>query len=287
MRNGRLSAGLLLLGASLAFAQDAVPAAAIGQVDGQKIPVKVYAVGAIATAPELLTSIATEAVTEKCKKRFGGQVEFSLLVDTAGKPRNLTYLRASGAPVDQVALQLVSAEQFRPGELGGVPVVVARTVGVDIQVCVAEVKDGAGKKTGQLRLVTQADQKWGTPSQVPDEAVLTSELPVSGDKPLTLQQGVEVGFPKPINRVEAQFSEEARKAKYQGVCVVGLTVDEQGIPQDVHVIQAIGMGLDEKAIEAVKKYRFSPGMEYGVAVPVSMAISVNFRLYDDPHPTNH
>jgi TonB family protein len=92
--------------------------------------------------------------------------------------------------------------------------------------------------------------------------------------------GGGVSAPVPLNSVEAEFSDEARRAKYQGVVLVGLIVDTQGNPQNVHIVRALGMGLDEKAIEAVKKYKFKPAMKDGKAVAVSgVTVEVNFRLY--------
>lgn len=92
--------------------------------------------------------------------------------------------------------------------------------------------------------------------------------------------GGRVSAPVAIYQAEAEFSDEARRSKYQGVVLVGLIVDAQGNPQAVHVVRALGMGLDEKAVEAVKKFRFKPAMKDGkTPVPVSIAIEVNFRLY--------
>ena len=94
------------------------------------------------------------------------------------------------------------------------------------------------------------------------------------------QVGGRVSAPVPLFEPEAEFSDEARRAKYQGVCLVALIVDAQGNPQNVRVIRPLGMGLDEKALEAVRKYKFKPAMRDGktpVAVPVN--VEVNFRLY--------
>jgi TonB family protein len=92
--------------------------------------------------------------------------------------------------------------------------------------------------------------------------------------------GGGVSAPVPLNQVEAEFSDEARRAKYQGVCLISLIVDAQGNPQNPRVIRALGMGLDEKALEAVRKYRFKPAMKDGrTPVPVMITVEVNFRLY--------
>jgi TonB family protein len=92
--------------------------------------------------------------------------------------------------------------------------------------------------------------------------------------------GGRVSGPVPIFQPEAEFSDEARRAKYQGVCVVQLIVDAQGNPQNVHVIRTLGMGLDEKAMEAVRKYKFRPAMKDGkTPVAVMITVEVDFHLY--------
>jgi len=92
--------------------------------------------------------------------------------------------------------------------------------------------------------------------------------------------GGNVSAPVALFQPEAEFSDEARRAKYQGVCIVSLIVDAQGNPQNPRIVRALGMGLDEKALEAVRKYKFKPAMKDGrTPVPVPMNIEVNFRLY--------
>ncbi len=91
--------------------------------------------------------------------------------------------------------------------------------------------------------------------------------------------GGGVSAPVPIFTPEAEFSDEARRAKYQGVCLISLIVDAQGNPQNPRVVRPLGMGLDEKALEAVRKYKFKPAMKGNTPVPVMMSIEVNFRLY--------
>jgi len=92
--------------------------------------------------------------------------------------------------------------------------------------------------------------------------------------------GGGVSAPVALNQVEAEFSDEARRAKYQGVCLISLIVDAQGNPQNPRVVRALGMGLDEKALEAVRKYKFKPAMRDGkTPVPVMITVEVNFRLY--------
>jgi periplasmic protein TonB len=90
--------------------------------------------------------------------------------------------------------------------------------------------------------------------------------------------GGGVSAPSIIYKVEPEYSEEARKAKFQGTVLLFAIIDEHGNPRDIRVIRPLGLGLDQKAIEAVEKWKFSPGKKDGKPVPVQAQIEVNFRL---------
>jgi protein TonB len=91
--------------------------------------------------------------------------------------------------------------------------------------------------------------------------------------------GGGVSEPVVLYAPEPEFSEEARKAKVAGNVLVYLQVDTNGRPTHVHVIRGIGLGLDEKAVEAVRQYKFKPAMENGHPVPVEMNVEVNFQIF--------
>ena len=80
----------------------------------------------------------------------------------------------------------------------------------------------------------------------------------------------------PVLNISPQ-SNQPGKPEASGVVVVGLIVDTNGLPQDVHVLRGVGMGLDEKAVEAVKQYRFKPAMQNGKPVAVHLQVEVNFK----------
>jgi TonB family protein len=91
--------------------------------------------------------------------------------------------------------------------------------------------------------------------------------------------GEGVSAPRAIYTPEPEFSEEARKAKYQGVVVLNIIVGTDGRVHNPRVVRALGMGLDEKAIEGVKTWKFDPSKKDGRAVAVEMNIEVAFNLY--------
>jgi TonB family protein len=90
--------------------------------------------------------------------------------------------------------------------------------------------------------------------------------------------GGGVTAPVATYKPEPEYSEEARKAKYQGEVWLSVIVDEKGIPQNIKVTRKLGLGLDEKAVEAVSKWRFKPGMKDGKPVAVQATIAVSFHL---------
>jgi TonB family protein len=93
------------------------------------------------------------------------------------------------------------------------------------------------------------------------------------------QVGGGVSAPLVLSAVDPEYSDEARRSKFTGVVVVSLVVDPSGLPQHVHVVRRLGMGLDEKAIAAVKQYKFKPAEYQGKPVPVEVNIEVNFQIY--------
>src|SRR5947209_4669841 len=91
--------------------------------------------------------------------------------------------------------------------------------------------------------------------------------------------GNGVSAPEVIKEVEPEFSDEARKAKYQGVVVLSAVVDQSGHATNIRVVRGLGMGLDEKAKEALKQWVFRPAQKDGHPVAVASNFEINFRLY--------
>jgi protein TonB len=91
--------------------------------------------------------------------------------------------------------------------------------------------------------------------------------------------GGGVSAPRILDQPDPEYSEEARKAKYQGICILWTIIGPDGHPREVKVARSLGMGLDQKAIEAVKRWKFEPAMKDGKPVAVQINVEVNFRLY--------
>ena len=91
--------------------------------------------------------------------------------------------------------------------------------------------------------------------------------------------GGDISAPICIYEPTPSYSEEARKAKYQGTVVLWIVVDSRGNVTDARVAKPLGLGLDEKAVETVKTWRFKPALRNGTPVPVRVMVEVSFRLF--------
>jgi len=135
----------------------------------------------------------------------------------------------------------------------------------------ARVLRGLGRD-GEASAVEQEVQA----SQV--SATITAPISANPDASGVHRVGAGVSTPVLIYKMEPGYSREARLMKFQGAVALMIVVGVDGIPGDISVVRSLGFGLDEKAVEAVRQWRFKPGTKDGVPVRVSAQIEVNFRL---------
>jgi TonB family protein len=102
------------------------------------------------------------------------------------------------------------------------------------------------------------------------DAAQTTEGPLNPDTGITT--------PSVVFRIEPEYTEEARRAKYQGSVLLLVLVDSEGSVREVRVIRSLGLGLDEKAVEAARQWKFKPAMRAGKPVPSTTTIEFSFRL---------
>ena len=91
--------------------------------------------------------------------------------------------------------------------------------------------------------------------------------------------GNGVSAPKAIFTPDPDYSDEARKSKYQGTVTLNVIIGADGRVHNASVIRSLGMGLDEKALEKVKTWTFDPATKDGKPVAVQLSIEVAFNLY--------
>lgn len=85
--------------------------------------------------------------------------------------------------------------------------------------------------------------------------------------------------PAPLKVSKAQYTEEAKRIKFEGAALISVVVNEYGLPEDARILKHVEHGLDAKALEAVTNYRFAPALRFGLPIPCIVMIEVNFRLY--------
>jgi TonB family protein len=190
------------------------------------------------------------------------------------------FLSPLGNDLDKLALLAVASDRFNPGIHDGTPVAVAESVEVVMQGCILQ---SDNQKTYSLRLRSQPVQSFAALSEHPIETVLSTEsrLPngLTDDIGPLEKVGGSVSRPVLLNNPIAEFTDAARKAKYQGTCTLSLIVDKNGMPQNIQVIKSLDYGLEQNAVNTVKKYRFKPAMKDDGPVPVQIKVVVNFKLF--------
>lgn len=162
-------------------------------------------------------------------------------LDANGKLVEAHLASANPGPFDAPALAAVRSLSFEPAKLHGKP------IPVKIQIWVPFVPN----------------EKRAVPEVLP--------LKFNGfkkdDRP-----------PKALSTPEAHFSDEARAEGIQGTVLFSALITENGEMEDLRILKSLGHGLDEKALEAVRQYRFAPALRWGIPVPDTITIEVNFRL---------
>ena len=271
----------VLLALLPAWANAYEPLSAISQAQNNEgtARVDVYSVGPDVTLPRLLPPSPYAPPAGKCHDKQDARIRLSLIVDSQGVAHNIVFERPAGNPLDELALRILENDRFQSGTYQGSPSAVAVEVEMHMQACLDTSKDSAGKKSATLRLRSEPEQKFEASSQPKQTLPLTLIAARPAYSSLMEKVGAGVTSPKAIFHPEAEFSDHARQNKIEGTCVLSLIVDAHGMPHDVHVVRSIEPSLDQKAVEAVQRYRFIPAMKDGLPVPVPIAIEVRFRLY--------
>lgn len=244
--------------------------------------VKVYSVGNGITAPVLLPSIFDIESEKKCENKTEARIAFYILIDAAGRARNIIFNRPLGSDVDKLALQIVESDRFTPGSLDGKPVTVAQIIEVNLQICEEESKDKFGRKSDGWRLKSIPKQTLKKFPNPPAEAVFSPLTPAAVKSAAAAARpdyfGGAVTAPVLIFSVEADYPWQAWRQSIEGVCVVSLTVDARGLPENVKVLRRLFPSLDKSAVAAVKNYRFIPAFKNDEPVPATISVDVHFTM---------
>jgi TonB family protein len=198
---------------------------------------------------------------ETKKSKLEGTVVLQATIDKEGSVSNLA-ISSGDLTFADAAVDAVRDWKFEPYMQNGQPVQVRQELAF---------KFTPDEKIGELNANL-------SPPTLSRQALIPSRREDSPDGPL-YEVGHGVTPPRPIYAPDPPYSETARKSKYQGTCVLSLVVGADGRPQDIKVDRALGMGLDQKAVDAISGWKFEPGTKNGEPVAVYIVIEVSFHLY--------
>jgi len=190
--------------------------------------------------PAVVSSKPPIYTTEALQAGIEGIVTLEAAVDLQGGIRILRVVKELGYGLDQRAMGAVLDWKFAPATRNGVPV----------------------------ESITQIDVEFKLPPR--DHSVFeSSEIAIKGKK---------LALPTVIFRVEPQYSQEAREKRYQGTVILQITVNKDGNVSVNRVVRELGLGLDEKAIEALLQWKFRPAVRDGEPVATTLNVEVHFNL---------
>lgn len=266
MRREIAFALLASLPASFAAAQQAASPARSASAAAPPAAQTVYYAGPGVTAPELLSDFSPIRKPHHCEE-LDRTVKLAAVIDASGTPQEVRILEADEAAISDFAANLVESEKFRPGSYNGAPSAMAIDITLEFKTCV-QFRKVSGEKTDKIVLRDPPTQS--TVLRSPPDAT----APV---RPYTV--GGRVSAPIPIFSPDPHYSAYGRKEKIQGICVIGLNVDAQGNPQNVHLVKSLEASLDQNALEAVEGWKFKPALKDGTEpVPVAITVEISFRL---------
>ncbi len=219
-----------------------------------------YFVGPEVTAPTILHAAPALSRDDMGRTDIRGVCLLSLTIKADGGTTNIRLLRGIADQFDAAAMEAVKQSKYGPGRLNGAPVPV--------------------KLFAQVAF-TQ-DRQPATPELV------VMERDVSPKQALEIEQtGRHAPMDQPpvlIHLVEAYCPEPGKRAKYEATIMVSALVDENGIPSDLKVEHPVGLGIDQQALDAVRLYRFTPGLKDGRPTPIRVTMAVKFRIYQSEVP---
>jgi TonB family protein len=208
----------------------------------------VYFVGPEVSAPLVVHAVPAIQTDEMLKSKNAGMSVWSAVIRGNGTVTDLELVHPLGAAFDAAAIEAIKRSGFEPGELNGKPVAVRVGLAVPF--------------------------RYGKYPSTPVIGIFERDL-----DPGVLSDNLATTRPIAIHTASWSFSSDAIQAKYQGVSLISVLVGEDGIPGEARIVRAVGMGLDQMAIDAVRRYRFRPAMREGIAVPAQINVEVKFLLY--------
>ncbi|MGA2889132.1 MAG: energy transducer TonB [Terracidiphilus sp.] len=265
MRKTRFLLILLILAAGTAWAQqELAPSTDDGPLTVKPVPVEpdkdgVYTAGPGIVSPSVLKQASAAYPADASAEAVNGICILSLVVGADGVPTNIEVVTTHGAAFDAAAINAIKQSTFEPGTFDGKPVPVriyART-----------------RFFGDRRPAVTRIMEFNIPGGGFSHSLRGADWPPHSIPPRNYDQP-----PFVIHWASPEFSDQARREKFQGVVLVSVLINEEGMPADPRVERSIGHGLDENALKSILQCRFKPAMKDGKPVATRIMMEVSFRL---------
>jgi TonB family protein len=270
----------LLLPAFAAGQETAEPTPRPALAQPAKVPVHYAGPGVI--APILYPQSVSISSPRHCNA-INGVVEFSALVDENGLPRSMQIVRSDDARLNNFAIELVAAQRFKPGTFNGIPAAVAISLKAALHTCALPMKKKSAQEDAVLNLTSHPFFEIAiaaAPSAPPEAAIPAPAVSISTSSAAN-QPASKISAPVPIFQPNPQYSKAARREKITGSCLIGATIDANGVPENVRVVTSLEPSLDHNSVEAIKTWRFNPALQdSSVPVPFEVTIVVTFWRQD-------
>lgn len=225
----------------------------------------VYKPGRDVAAPELQAPDFSEMISKHCEESPHAKVVFSMIVDETGRPRRILFEEFTADDLDRLALYVMKADQFKPGLRAGNPVAVKVNVEVKVDGCAVSASDRNAGARQLLRLKSQPLQRI---------------LPFSERQPPSgIGKYKGLSAPYPIHAAPVRPTNQAFGNTASRKCMVTLTVDENGLPEDPVVSKSLDPSFDRNAVDAVLRNRFFPAMKAGEPVAARITIGLGDEIH--------
>jgi TonB family protein len=216
--------------------------------------------------PSVVTEVKPNYTTEARRRKIQGDVELQIVVGIDGRVDRARVTKSldSASGLDAAALEAATQWRFKPGTLDGVsvPVVVNLLLTFRLTSC-----SGSGCIDAPVQ---------------PQQTLQASTAPESDDflRGVYLSTLSGISLPQVVKEIRPSYTEQALRAKIQGVVELQAVVDVDGHVDRVRVTKSLDsvLGLDAAAIEAAKGWHFKPGQLNGQPVPVAVILVLQFKI---------